>query len=63
MTNNSNPTFTARFVDGRVTVTAPSKSSDEAILERIERQLEERQQEYDAEGFHLRLQDASEQFR
>ena len=40
-----------------------TRISDEEILERIERQLEERQQEYDAERFHLGLRDASERSR
>jgi hypothetical protein len=34
-----------------VFVPASARGSDEEILERVERQLEERQQEYEAEGF------------
>jgi hypothetical protein len=41
-----------------VLVPASARGSDEEILERIERQLEERQQEYNAEGFIWRLRDA-----
>jgi hypothetical protein len=36
---------------GKVVEPASARGSDEEILERIERQLEERQQEYEAEGF------------